>query len=146
MNVRLYKTEDHDEVKALLKELQFDYFPEKDDLGGRGWVVEDGGGIAGFAWALVSEDSDTAVVEYLAVKKEFRKQGKVAMSLMNELLLDLYEMGKKRIAGLLPWDEDFKALLRLYKIMGLSARAGVQLSGSVETVAVHLQSALARIA
>ena len=109
-------------------------------------MVEEDGKIAGFAWTLVSEDSDTAIVEYFAVAKEFRAKGKVAMLLMNDLLLDLYEARKKRIAGLLPWDEDFKALLRLYKIMGLSARAGVQVSGNIRNVAVHLQSALARIA
>lgn len=119
MPIRLYNIDDYKAVSDLLG-ASYDYFPTKEGLGGIGVVMEEGGSIDGFAWALTSVDSQVAYVDYFFVRQHLRGKRSAGPMLMVELFRELIKNGKKIIHGIMHKSNEYSLpLLRIYKDLGM---------------------------
>lgn len=116
---REYRHADYVGVKKLAEQEDL-IFPDADDLGGTGMVVEHGGVIIGFAWALTSPDSRVCHIDYFVVDKAFRGKHTVGPALMTGLFVKLEAMGMKIFMGSLRKSNEFSIpLARIYQKVGV---------------------------
>lgn len=137
---RDYQKEDYDAVREIVLPEAL-VFPERDDLGGTGVVVEEDGVIQGFAWALTSNDSKVAHIDYFVVRPEFRGEHTVGPALMIGLFVRLHGMGKKIFMGSLRKSNEFAVpLVRIYQNVGVNLTDELYfLSGNIDDVLAGLR-------
>lgn len=125
MRVRLLKEEDREPIRTLVMSCDQGELP--DHLGGHSLVLEHEGKTVGFCWALISRDSEVALVEYFCVAPEHRGSG-FGLYLMTHMLRDLSSMGKKKIVGIV-LDHSDTSIAKLYHQAGMDVVPGFVLRG-----------------
>ena len=89
------------------------------NLGGHGILMEINHKEMGFCWALVSEDSPIAFIEYYTIEESHRGDIALANALVSKVISDLIVMDKKKILGAVHKNAPHAdALARLYNHMG----------------------------
>lgn len=128
MIVRRYRDEDFDQCNLLVVKCHDDPLPQK--LGGVGVVIEEDDRIVAFVWALTSDDSEIACIEYFVVAEDKRGQATYAPLVMTRLMVELEQLGKTRIIGLVvegaPYTE---SMMRIYKHVGMTTKKGYCVGG-----------------
>ena len=134
MNIRAYTPFDLAGVRDLIDKTDLSQPP--DVLGGYGLVMEEKGDIVGFCWALISDDSDVAYIDWFAVDLSYRSQG-FGLAMMTRMIFDLRALGKKRLCGVIP-DKSEMALMNIYSEAGMNIKSGYVLHGSIANVCTRV--------
>lgn len=116
------------------------------DLGGYGLVAEEEDSIFGFVWALIAEDSCTALIDYFFVKEDRRDCGVMPMLLMSRMLVDLTKKGKEDIVGVIKLGIPHSdSLARLYQTMGMDVTPAYLMTGKTTPIVNHLMKKINQV-
>jgi hypothetical protein len=128
--VRRYTSEDYEQARELVRKGGLGVLPE--DLGGYGMVVEEDSRVTAFVWALVSDDSPIACVEYFVVSEEKKGQKIHGPLVMMKLFIELRKLGKRTIIGFLKeGSADVEGLVRCYSGTNMDQQKGWVVRGEI---------------
>lgn len=139
MNIREYEEKDYDQVNSLSIQYGQNHMPKFGVMGGYGLVLENSGDIEGFVWALISNNSSTALIDYFFVKDDRRDGGIIPALLMSRMLVDLMKKGKDYIVGVIKLGiPHADSIARLYKAMGLDVTPAYLMTGNSKPIIDNL--------
>lgn len=127
--IKTFSCEHYDDVQKLLSINGLAAMPSFEKIDGYGLVLLELNQVVGFIWALVSEKSTYAFVNFFAVE-ESKRDRNYGVILMTKMLIDLMKMGKEIILGAV--EKKNESLARLYKYAGMKTNESYFVMGSVK--------------
>lgn len=125
MMIQEYTEDLFDTVKHLVQECDQD--PIVRGMGGMGFVAVENGEAVGFVWALTSEHSCVAYIDWFCVNEEHRRKG-LGVALMTKMIVYLKSIGKTRVVGVVV-DTSVLSVAHIYHKAGMTVKPGFSVGG-----------------